>query len=139
MQIDNSFVNKTRARMIDTQARIVCGLTEAMTDRLKPGLCHQCLDAGQIRLRHLHHNTQLFGKQRREGVITQAANITVQSTASGKCHFGEADDKPTVGAIVISEQQLLRQHNLQGFKGNLEHGHIVHIRAEPAKLAIHLG
>ena len=72
MQIDDSFVDNAGASMLDTQGVIVTGLPDAMTDRLESGLGNQCLDAGQIRLRHLHHDTQLLGKQCREGIITEA-------------------------------------------------------------------
>ena len=63
------------------------------------------LHAGQRRLAHLHHRTQLFAEQLGQQAVT-GGQRQVQAAVAGKRHLAQRGKQATIRSIVIGQQQV---------------------------------
>ena len=70
--------------------------------------------------RHLHHESQLFVEQERDGIGGVARKIDLESAVSGKRHLQQRRDQAAVAPIVARRYLALANQALHDFERSLE-------------------
>lgn len=101
-------------------------------------LCQQHLNRFTVSSANLDHCAQLFIKQRRQTIVTQRVDISVNTAVTGEGHFRQRNQQSAVGTVMVGQQLTLRDQRLNGVVEAFQLLNVTHVGRLIAQLTINL-